>query len=69
MKKTKGEMVFAKGKDGHYRYMNKKELKNKNRPLTILTFLFYIVVIITIVCCGFFLYNDYLKDIIEKIFN
>ena len=64
----KSGVVFAKDKDGHYKYMNKSEYSRRHWFMNFLTVLFYLLVIAVIVGCGYFIYNDYLKEFFNNWF-
>ncbi len=65
MSKNDG-LVYAKGKNGHYRYMSKRELNKKNRTLSFFTVLFYILAAFVVLGAGYFLYTDYIRPFIES---
>ena len=52
------ELVFAKGKDGHYRYISKKELKRQILPIRILTFCFYFIIFGVILGGAYYIFTD-----------
>ncbi len=51
----KNDMVFAKGKDGHYRYINKKELPKSSKFFNTFFITFLLLVLLG---CGYFYYID-----------
>lgn len=65
MSKKRDELVFAKGKDGHYKYMKKSEVKKGNPVVPLLTILFYIFGILVLIGAGYFLYTDIIKPFIQ----
>ena len=69
MSKKKNELVFAKGKDGHYKYMKKSEIKKGNPVVSLLTIIFYIVGILVLIGAGYYLYTDIIKPFIKNYFN
>ena len=52
------ELVFAKGKDGHYRYVSRKELKKQLRPVRFVRFLFYLIILSVVLGGGYYLFTD-----------
>ena len=51
-------MVFAKGKDGHYRYMKKSEVTKRHFFLKFLTFVFYVFIFAVFIFLVYYLYNE-----------